>query len=292
MPHAEAEGTASRQAAMRLASELRRLRELAGVSGRDLAQRIGVSQSTVSRIEAGRTLPSLPLVTAWSQEVGGSAETRDRLTALTEAAHTQINPWRAALRERGHLQDDVQEEERLSRTVRVFQPSVVPGLLQTAEYARRVFSLFQVPYSTDDLAAAVAGRLRRQLALYEGERRFEFLITEAALRWRPGEPMLLVAQLNQIASIATLENVSIGLIPQDSEALTFTSHGFVIYDRDADGTVVSVDTIHANVAVRAPEDVDLYRERWRLLRRMAVFDDEAGRFLARVAADVRALTDD
>ncbi|GAA0998286.1 helix-turn-helix transcriptional regulator [Acrocarpospora macrocephala] len=275
---------------LQLAAELRQLRELAGVSGRDLAQRIGVSQSTVSRIESGRVLPSLPLVTAWRKKVGASAETQDRLASLTEAAHTEANPWRVALRERGHLQDDVQEQETLARTVRVFQPSVVPGLLQTAEYARRVFSLFQVPYADADLAAAVAGRLRRQLALYESDRQFDFLITEAALRWRPGQPRLLLAQLNQIASIGTLENVSIGLIPQDVEALTCTSHGFVIYDDD-DGAIVSVDTIHANLAVRAPEDVDLYLERWSLLRRMAVFDDEANRFLARVASDVRAMAD-
>ncbi|GGS45322.1 helix-turn-helix domain-containing protein [Actinokineospora fastidiosa] len=281
-----ADGLPARQ---QLAARLRQLRELAGVSGRDLAQRVGISQPTVSRIEAGRTVPSLPVVEAWAQEVGASEETRERLAALVEATYTEVNTWRTAFGRRGHLQGDIREQEAVSQDVRVFQPSVVPGLLQTAEYARRVFSLFQLPYSDKDLAAAVAGRLERQAALYEGGRRFAFLITEAALRWRPGDARLLLAQLHRIASISTLDNVSIGLIPQDREAVTFLSHGFVIYD--GEGPSVSVETIHANITVRDPSDVELYRARWSLLDRMAIRGDDALAFLDRIAADLRALSD-
>jgi transcriptional regulator with XRE-family HTH domain len=275
----------------RLAAELRRLRELAGTSGRDLAHQVGISQSTVSRMESGRAVPSLPLVRAWGKALGVSDREGDQLLSLAEAAHNESTSWRASLRLGGHLQDDVQAQEALARTVRVFQPSVIPGLLQTAEYARRVFSLFQVPYTDEDLADAVAGRLRRQAALYRTDTRFQFLITEAALRWRPGKPRLLLAQLRQISSIDTLDNVSMGVIPHDVEALTFTSHGFVIYDDEDDDPFVSVDTIHANIAVNDPEDVELYRQRWSLLERMAIFDEDAGRFLARIASDLRTLDD-
>lgn len=276
-----------------LAAELRRLRDLAGVSGRELAQRIGISQSKVSRIESGSAVPSLPEVTAWGKELGVSVETQERLTSLTRAAYTDVRSWHAAMQRRGHLQDDIQEQEARSREVRIFQPSVVPGLLQTAEYARRVFSLFQVPYTDDNLAAAVAARVHRQLALYEESRQFDFLITEAALRWRPGPPRLLLAQLDRIASISTLENVSLGVLPQSAEAVTFISHGFVIYDSaDEDhDPVVSVETIHADVAVMAPEDVDLYRTRWSLLQQMAIFDGDAREFLGDIAGDIRAITD-
>ncbi|GAA1963662.1 helix-turn-helix transcriptional regulator [Amycolatopsis minnesotensis] len=279
--------SAGRQA---LAAELRRLRDLEGRSGRDLASRIGISQSKVSRIESGSTVPSLPEVIAWGKELGVSVDVQEKLVSLTEAAYTEVHPWRAALQRRGHLQDDIQEQESTARAVHVFQPSVVPGLLQTAEYARKVCSLFQVPYSPDDLTAAVASRLHRQLALYEPERRFEFLITEAALRWRPGPPRLLLAQLDRIASVSTLENVSIGLIPHDVEAVTFTSHGFVVYDGDDEeqDATVSVETIHAKVTVNAPEGIELYRQRWLLLRQMAVFGDEARRFLGGLTTEITA----
>src|SRR5262249_47554746 len=148
-----------------------------------------------------------------------------------------------------------------------FQPSVVPGLLQTAAYARRVFSLFQTTLAeSDDIPAAVAGRLNRQLALYEIEQQFSFLITETALRWRPGPAELMLAQLDRIASISTLDNVSVGVIPLAVPAVTMLTHAFVIYDgRDEQDTQVSVETIHAQLIVKSPEDVALYRHRWERL---------------------------
>lgn len=270
----------------RLAAELRRLRDLAGVSGRDLAERVGISQSKVSRIESGAVVPSLPEVTAWGKELGVSVETQGRLTALTEAAYNEVHPWASALR-RGNLQESVQDQESTSTRIRVFQPSVVPGLLQTAEYARRVIAMFHQQYSTSDPAAELASRLERQLALYDTGRRFEFLITEAALRWRPGPVSMLLAQLDRIASISTLENVSIGLIPLDVEATTLTTHGFVQYEGAAENQWVTVETIHADMKVAVPEHTRIYRERWSQLREMALFDADAADFLSRIVAELR-----
>jgi len=264
---------------------LRRLRDLAGISGRDLAQRIGISQSKVSRIESGATLPSLPEVMAWADAVG-TAEAAGWLAALTEAAFTEVHTWRAALQLRPHLQGEIQEREARAQMSRTFQPSVVPGLLQTAEYARRTFAMSPVPYAPDGVPAAVAGRLERQLTLFRDDKRFDFLITEAALRWCPGSSELMIPQLDRIASVSTLDNVSIGLIPHREHALTFMSHSFVIYDHHGDDldTFVEVETSHANLIINDPGDVGLYENRWSLLSQMAIFDGEAREFLAVLAA--------
>ncbi|MFC4858922.1 helix-turn-helix domain-containing protein [Actinophytocola glycyrrhizae] len=273
----------------RLAAELRRQRDLAGVSGRELAQRIGISQSKVSRIESGVVVPSLPEVTAWGEELGVPVETQERLTALTEAAYDEVHPWRAALQRRGNLQDTVQDLESTATRIRTFQPALVPGLLQTAEYARRVIGMFHRQYSEADPAAEVAGRLHRQLALYETKRHFDFLVTETALRWRPGPVALQAAQLDRIASVGTLDNVTIGFIPLDVEATALTTHNFVIYEGDdgaADATV-SVETIHADMTVDTEEHVALYRSRWEQLSATALFGDEAQEFLRGVVADLR-----
>jgi transcriptional regulator with XRE-family HTH domain len=274
----------------RLAAELRQLRESAGVSGRELAQRIGTSQSKVSRIESGVTMPPVPAVERWAYAVGASAEVRARLTAMTEAAFAEIQAWRAELPVRGHLQDQIERREAAARTVRVFQPSVVPGLLQTAEYARRVFGLFHVPYEADDLARAIAGRLNRQLALYDQDRRFAFLITEAALRWRPGPPKILHAQLDRISSLTTLENVSIGLIPCDVEATTGIPTGFDILDGPDGETAVTIETHHANLIITEPGDTGEYEQVWSLLTEMAVFDEHARVMLGRIQAAIGEIT--
>lgn len=270
----------------RLAAELRRLRDLAGVSGRDLAQRIGISQSKVSRIESGAVVPSLPEVTAWGKELDVSVETQGRLTALIEAAYNEVHPWGSVLR-RGSLQESVQDQESTATRISVFQPSLVPGLLQTAEYARRVIAMFHRQYSDAEPATEIASRLHRQLALYETDRHFDFLITEAALRWRPGSARLQLAQLDRIASISTLENVSIGLIPLSAEATTLTTHGFVLYEGEEQDSWVDVETIHADMKVAAPEHMEIYRSRWSLLREMALFDDAAQEFLSMIVTDLR-----
>ena len=275
----------------RLAGEMRRLRDLSGISGRQLAERIGISQSKVSRIEAGLTVPSAPEVAAWAASVNASDTAAALLTALTEAVYTEVHPWHAALRERIHLQDEIQEIENRTRTQLAYETSLVPGLLQTAEYARRVFVMFDPAYAELDIPAVVAGRLDRQVALFDPAQRFAFLITEGALRWRIGPPPVLLSQLDRIASLGTLENVSIGLIPQAAPVLIHVPHGFVIFeptDRDADA-VVMVETVHANLTINDPLHIALYRRQWSLLEKMAVFGDAAHDLLAMIAADVRAL---
>ncbi|WP_219471296.1 helix-turn-helix domain-containing protein [Nonomuraea rhizosphaerae] len=284
------DGGESRTKRQRLAQELRRLRDISGISGRDLAQRIGISQSKVSRIESGSVIPSLPEVTAWGDAVDAAPETRESLADLTQAAFTEVHTWRAALQRQAHLQDEIREQEDQAHLVRVFQPTLIPGLLQTAEYARRVFTLFDPPYSEGDLSMAVAARLQRQLALYEETRNFEFLITEAALRCRPGPVKLLLAQLDRIASLSTLENVRIGLIPHNREALVCPPHGFTVYEGDdspADA-YVEVEITHVRLTANDTDDIAIYLRQWSLLRQMAIFGDEAREFLSMVSDDVRA----
>jgi transcriptional regulator with XRE-family HTH domain len=274
-----------------LAAELRRLRDRAGLSGRQLAELIGISQSKVSRIESGLAIPSEPEVTAWATAVGATDSTMTLLAALTDSLYTEVHPWNTTLGERGHLQDEIQEIENRTAAKLTYEPTVVPGLLQTAEYARRLFSVFYPAYAEADIPSVVAGRLDRQLALFDPSRRFSFLITEGALRWRLGPAPVMLAQLDRVASVSTLENVSVGLIPQAAPAVTYVPQGFVIFesvDPDAD-PLVMVETVHANLTVNDPVQVALYQRQWSLLEKTAVYRDEARALLAAVAADVRAL---
>jgi transcriptional regulator with XRE-family HTH domain len=275
----------------RLGAELRRLREQAGLSGRQLADRISVSQSKVSRIESGAALPSLPQVTGWAAAAGASGSATSKVMALADAAYTGVDPWDAAMRERSSLQPDLQEVENQSRAVMVYEPTLVPGLLQTAEYARRVFTMFDPAYAESDIPDAVAGRLDRQVALFDPAREFGFLITEAALRWQPGPPGLMLAQLDRVASVSTLENVTVGVIPQSARALTHVPHGFTLTepaDPEADALIL-VETAHANITVSDAGQVALYRRHWSLLEKTAAHGADARDLLSGIAASIRAL---
>ncbi|MFI5915680.1 helix-turn-helix domain-containing protein [Dactylosporangium sp. NPDC051541] len=274
----------------RLADELKRARTRAGMSGRDLGQKIDISQSKISRIEAGTAVPSLPEVRLWADAVDATDELREMLFALTDAAHGSVQRWWPELATHGHLQDEIEATERGAARILTFQSSVVPGLLQTADYARRIFELFeQVPYGPDELAQALAARLDRQLLLFDESRTFLFLITEGALRWRPGPPMLLAAQLDRISTLSTLDNVTIGLLPLAAQAVVPYSHAFTIYE-PADGeldTFVSVEMIHGNLHLRHEPDIVAYQRRWTALDSNAVYGEEARRLLHDLISEMR-----
>lgn len=278
----------------RLAEELRRIRSIAGMSGRVLADKIEISQSKVSRIESGDAIPSLPEVRAWAEAVHASEDTWHLLSALTETTHTAVSRWRNKLDDRPHLQDDVEAKERAAARIRTFQPSVVPGLLQTADYARQVFGMFQEPpYGPEQLAKAVAARVERQLLLHEEERSFDFLITESALRWRPGSPASLAAQIDRIASLSTLGNLTVGVLPLTARAAVPHSHAFTIYEPadDEGDTFVNIEMVHATLDVFRESDVGAFQRRWESLDRAALHGDEARGFLQQLVTETRALQD-
>jgi hypothetical protein len=150
---------------------------------------------------------------------------------------------------------------------------MVPGLLQVADYARRVMEQGN-PSSQPDLAAAVAKRTERQTILYDQGKSFEFLITEGALRWRPGPPELMRAQLDRLASMASLPNVELGVLSLDQEALDAYLHPFVVFEL-GDETLVTVETYSAELQVNEPQEVLVYQRTLERLRRAALWADQA-----------------
>lgn len=233
-----------------------------------------MSQSKVSRIEAGTALPTASEAERWGRVLDAGEEAVRWLVVLTGDAHLEAHSWSAALHGHKHLQHEIGGWEADATLVRTYQPSIVPGLLQIPDYARRVFSLFSPRYDEDALVAAVTGRMDRQLALYKAGKKFEFIVTETALCWRPGPPGMLIAQLDRLMSISTLENIVFGLIPLDREALATYSHGFVIYEDEGE-TVVSLEMIHGPLTLDSLEDIEPYRQRWSVLQEMSLFDEEA-----------------
>ncbi|MFE0024484.1 helix-turn-helix domain-containing protein [Amycolatopsis sp. NPDC059021] len=292
MTRAADEGDRAQAKRLRLATELRHLRDLAGLSGRELAQQIGISQSKVSRIESGRTVPSLPEVDGWARATGASDDRREWLVAMTDAVFTEVRPFRAAVGPDSQMQTEIQDREQCARLIRTFQPSVVPGLLQTADYARRVYSLAQ-PTPDHPVAPAVAARMDRQVLLYKEDRRFEFLITEPALRWRPVAVSSMLAQLDRLVAVSTLDNVLIGVVPHGQQAMAPAPHAFIVYaenDGDLDD-LVEVETLHANLIVNDLDDVAIYQQKWSMLCGSAIFGSEFRAFVTALSAELRKTVD-
>lgn len=261
----------------RLGTELRRSRMLAGLSGRQVARITGISQPTVSRIERGESVPSLAEVAAWADATQAPDDRRSLLVALAEAAVNEVTTFRARLSNGlAAVQDSVRGLESTARTLRNFQPGIVPGLLQTAEYARRIMSFANTNGDTD-LGAAVAARLARQEVLHDPRRSFEFLMTEAALRYRPGPREVLTAQLDHLAAVVTLDTISFGVIPTDAEMHAITRCGFVLYENriDEQTPFAIIEAPHASLYASEPADVETYREQFARFRESAIYGTSA-----------------
>jgi transcriptional regulator with XRE-family HTH domain len=250
-----------------------------------MAGQTGFSQSKVSRIERGRTLPSAADIQTWVLITKASAAERQELLTLLEAAATTASTWRT-LHRLGllHEQEEVADLERQALAVRVFQPVMVPGLMQTAEYARRVM-LQGNPSERQDIAEAVNKRIERASVLYDQGKEFEFVLTEGALRWRPGPKELMALQYDRIMQLATLTNVRLGIIPQDVEAPDAFLHPFVVFEGQE--PVVSVETYTVKLMVREPSDIAVFKTVLERFRPVCVWDQEAVALISRLARNLR-----
>jgi len=239
-----------------LAANLKALRLRAGLTGEQLASQISLSQPKVSRIETGRSLPNLDEVRAWATATGASETELAELAGLVEQVATTATSWRILHRlGLAGKQQEIAELERQARRIQTFQPVMVPGLLQIADYARRII---EMAYQPGDVARAVAARLDRQTILYDQTKRFDFLITEGALRWRPGPAEVMRAQLDRLISVASLPNITLSIVPMGESLVPFL-HPFVVWELAAE-TLVTVETYTAELTIQEPQDVARYYE--------------------------------
>jgi transcriptional regulator with XRE-family HTH domain len=262
----------------RLAAALRALRQSAGLTGMDAARKSGMSQPKISKLETGRLLPSIADVRTLLTLYRTAPADRDELLELAARLHATIESNRTILRHgAARTQARLGELENESATLRYFSPFVIPGLLQTAEYMRRVFSL---DLSGAELARTVAARQSRQQLLYDSAKAFTFVITESALRWRFCPDDVMAAQAGHIASLATLGNVEIGVILTGARAGDTPLHGYQIFD----DRVASIELEHAVVTVTDPRDIAKYLSLFAAMSQAASFGEASRSRLAELAS--------
>ena len=273
----------------RLGQALRDLRHAAGVTGTELADQLGISQSTVSRLETGQQIPSRVEVEAWARTLGADDAAIAGLVELVEGAATEAVAFRRTRVRRGLAgqQQDTAAAEASAGLLRSFNPIGVQGLLQTPAYAQAVYAAAH-PGRTD-LAAAVAARMARQQVLYAEGKWFRFILGEPALRWWRGSAEVMLGQLDRLGQMLTLPNVAVGILPLDREMPVWNHHGFTVFSdraRDAED-LVHVETLQTGLNVRNTDDVARYLDAFERLAKLAATGDQARALLARVAESLR-----
>jgi transcriptional regulator with XRE-family HTH domain len=263
---------------------LKELRGIAQLTHLQVTERIGMPQSKVSKIETGRQLPTVDDIEALCRLYGAGAATTAALIDRANAAHTDLRAWRASHRPNfRRMQAEIAQAESATTSLRVFQPSVIPGLLQTPEYCRAVLEVNH--FASDNLTDAVAARMERQQVLYDEAKSFRFVVTEGALRWRLCPANVHALALDRLWSLARLPNVSVGIVPWSASVAAPQTNQFAIFD----DRFVLIETMRSQVTHREVQDIDWYLGAFETLSACAVHDNEAQALLEGIAAELRGI---
>ncbi|WP_245714769.1 helix-turn-helix domain-containing protein [Micromonospora inyonensis] len=277
----------------RLALTLRQLRERAGITSAEAARRVDHDASWLSRIETAEVRPHPNDVRALLTLYGVAGDQAEAVIAVARQAkqrgwwqrYSDVLPdWFAAY---------VGMESEAS-VIRTYECQMVPGLLQTEDYARAAFRGAPVPMRDDEVERQVALRLARQAILTSDDPPLlRVVIDEGAARRMVGGPEVLHRQLLHLIEQSTRSYVQIQLLPY-SAGVGFDG-SFVIldfpplpepYPDAAEDRTVYVDTLTGALYLERPSEVAAYAAAHEQLQALALAPGPTRDTLRSIAAEL------
>jgi transcriptional regulator with XRE-family HTH domain len=242
----------------RLGAELRKLRERAGLSGREAARALGIAESKLSATEVGRVGVSADRVRYLaSQYACDDAALVEALVAMaTERGRGWWEDSRGQI-PRGFL--DLAELEHHTRHVKSFEIVNMPGLLQTAEHVRALYKDSPLEMTQEQQDIRVDFRLRRQQVLDRDDFVYEVVVHEAALRIRKADRGVARRQLQHMLEQSERPQVSVRVVPFDRDGFRNGSPILLLV-----GSVPQLDTVlrdapHGGAFLDAEAQLATYR---------------------------------
>jgi transcriptional regulator with XRE-family HTH domain len=264
----------------RLAAELRQLRTDAALSIEDVAGRLGWPGSKVSRIEnrqvgiAPRDLRKLLDL----YQVGDRAY-RDQLLEMGRRA-TERGWWQSYTGVVPSAYANLIGLEAEAATIRTYEPELVPGLLQTADYARAVIRAGRPADTMEEIDRRVEVRLERQEVLTRSgppPPKVNVVLNEGVLARRVGGPEVMRAQIEHLMRNRDRANIVIQILSfsaGEHPAMVgpFTMLTFL---DPADPGVVNVENVRGSLALEKPEEIRAYDEVWGAIQALAIPPDDS-----------------
>jgi transcriptional regulator with XRE-family HTH domain len=270
----------------KLGAELRTLRTGAGLTSGEAARLVGWHQSKVSRIETGASgvKPADVRLLLDAYEVR-DAQLRELLLMLAGSGDDgdRSRWWHAY---RGVLpptyRDFISLESQAS-AMRTLETTVVPGLLQTAEYARAVTRAAVHDLDEERLDALVEVRLARQDVLRSNPPlELSAVLDEAVLRREVGGPQVMARQLERLTEAARLPQVRLQVLPFGAGAHVGLTGPFVIFSfpSTSDLDVVVLDQLTSSLYLERKEDLMAYSEAFTTLQAYALSPEDSLDYIA------------
>ncbi|MET8408010.1 helix-turn-helix transcriptional regulator [Streptomyces sp. NPDC005195] len=267
---------------MRLATELRRLRETAGLSATEAAALLGTSRVQISQIEAGLVGVSEQRLRRFASHYACTDE--EFTDALVAMAIDRTRGWWEEYR--GLLPTsflDLSELEHHARFQRHVAILYVPGLLQTQDYSRAVFSSRLPELTSDEIEVRIQHRKARQQVTVP----YEAVIHEAALRIRVGDRAISRVQLVRLVEFSEADHVTVRVIPLDLDGFagassTMTYVGGPLSRLD---TVVR-DALHGSAFLDSEAQLDTYRTSFRKVEGASLDPGQSREFIHRLMKEL------
>lgn len=273
----------------RLGMGLRQLRESRGLTAAEAAEKLGWYSAKVSRIETARITVHwgdvVELLDLYEVE---EAETRDALIKLAKEARKRDwwQPYNDVLSKNLATYIGL---ESAAESLRIYQPIVVPGLVQTADYARvmvRDSSFCQV--DADEVERRVALRIKRQTMVAENDAlRLWLILHEAVLHSDIGGPSVMKEQLERLAVEARKPQVTIQILPFNAEPHPGTAGAFGIFEfpDEEHRDTAYVDSVAGVLYLERKNDVKAASLAFDRLRAVALSPAESIEIIATAAQD-------
>ncbi|MEU5905174.1 helix-turn-helix transcriptional regulator [Micromonospora sp. NPDC047527] len=281
---------------LRLAAELSALRQDREMSSEALARAAGLPRTTVSRLENGRMRPDPNDVMKILEQLKVTGEAWTTLLTIARQA-SERGWWESAASEMGARQALYANLEAGAATIREYQMTLLPGLLQTGEFTRARAGVDKADWSAHfDADRAVEARIGRQRVLHRPDGpTYEVVIDELAVRRPAAAAPVLRDQMIHIAQQADADaKISVRILPVDSRISGYLvpRSGFSIYTYPdpQDPVVVAVDTVTDDLVLTKPDAVNHYLDLYERLRDGTLPSHQSVRFLLDTAGKITEAT--
>ncbi|MEU4147272.1 helix-turn-helix transcriptional regulator [Streptomyces parvulus] len=270
----------------RLGQELRRLRELKGMTAEEVAERLLVSQSKISRLENGRRSISQRDV----RDLCGVYEVEDQRivdSLMQMAKDSRQQGWWHAF---GDIPYSVYIGlETDAESLRTYEPQIITGLLQTRAYAEALIQGALPETSVADIEKRVQVRIRRQerISADNNPLRLWVVLDEASLRRVVGGKQVMREQLEHVAEMSQLPHITVQVLPFDVGAHPGINGQYSILEfaDAADSSVVYIEGVTSDLYLEKALDVQKYTVMYEHLRAQALNVEQSRQLIEDVAKE-------
>ncbi|MFK0028556.1 MULTISPECIES: helix-turn-helix domain-containing protein [Streptomyces] len=252
-----------------LGKQIKPLRERAGLTQRELGERLRIGEDLISSVERGRRVPQPELLEAADQALGAGGLLKGVTDDVVKAKS------RARVRHPSWFRDYARIEAEAVE-VNFFSTLTVPGLLQTEDYARLIFSAYQPLLSEETIERRVAARLARQEVLTRWPAPLvTAVIEESVLKRRLGGPEVPRGQLRHLLALGRLRSTTLQVLPMASREHGGLEGPFILLTPKGRQQVGYVEAQGVNRLITEPDQVRILAARYRSIRGQALTPHES-----------------